>query len=120
MDVFQGDRSFAPHVEKAVRLYLSVHQVAIKLLATFRKSFEFLYQSVVEWIQQPFCPKSDAEWPDLEELLLGASLCSLPWPLLREAFVRKLFVQLLNGTMQMSAKASVRQTGRLIALWQIL
>lgn len=109
LDVFQGDRSFAPHVEKAVRLYLAVHQVAIKLLATFRKSFEFLYQSVVDWIQQPFCPKSDVEWPDLEELLLGASLCSLPWPLLREAFVRKLFVQLLNCTTQMSSKASIRQ-----------
>jgi len=109
VDVFQGDRSFAPHVEKAVRLYLAVHQVAIKLLATFRKSYEFLYQSVVEWIQQPFCPKSDQEWPDLEELLLGASLCSLPWPLLREAFVRKLFAQLLNSTTQMSAKASIRQ-----------
>jgi hypothetical protein len=109
IDVFQGDRSFAPHVEKAVRLYLAVHQVAIKLLATFRKSYELLYQSVVEWIQQPFCPKSDIEWPDLEELLLGASLCSLPWPLLREAFVRKLLASLLTNTTQMSAKASIRQ-----------
>lgn len=109
IDVFQGDRSFAPHVEKAVRLYLAVHQVAIKLLATFRKSYELLYQSVVEWIQQPFCPKSDNEWPDLEELLLGASLCSLPWPLLREAFVRKLFASLQKNTTQMSAKASIRQ-----------
>merc|ERR1712072_614124 len=87
----------------------AVHQVAIKLLATFRKSFQLLYQRVVDWIQQPFCSKSDVEWPDLEELLLGASLCSLPWPLLREAFVRKLFVQLLNSTTQMSAKAPIRQ-----------
>jgi len=109
LDVFQGDRSFAPHVEKAVRCYLAVHQVAIKLLATFRKSFELLYKSVVDWIQQPFCPKSDTEWPDLEELLLGSSLCSLPWPLLREAFVRKLFVQLLHSTTLMSSKASIRQ-----------
>lgn len=109
LDVFHGDRGFVPHVEKAVRLYLAVHQVAIKLLATFRKSFELLYRSVVEWIQQPFCAKSDAEWPDLEELLLGASLCSLPWPLLREAFVRKLFVHLLSSTTQMGAKASTRQ-----------
>jgi hypothetical protein len=109
IDVFHGDRSFAPRVEKAVRLYLAVHQVAIKLLATFRKSFELLYQSVVQWIQQPFCPRSASEWPDLEELLLGASLCSLPWPLLREAFVRKLLVQLLEGTAQMNAKATGRQ-----------
>eukprot|EP00435_Cladocopium_sp_Y103_P039421 s2269_g10.t1 len=95
LDVFQGDRNFTPHVEKAVRVYLALHQVAIKLLATFRKSYEVLYQSVLdrEWIQQPFCAKSDAEWPDLEELLLGSSLCSVPWSLLREAFVRKLLVQ---------------------------
>jgi len=109
VDVFQGERTFAPHIEKAVRMYLAVHQVAIKLLATFRKSYELLYQSVVEWIQQPFCPKSDTEWPDLEELLLGASLCSMPWPLLREAFVRKLFVELLSSTTQMNSKAPIRQ-----------
>jgi hypothetical protein len=109
VDVFHGDRGFLPHVEKAVRCYLAVHQVAIKLLATFRKSFALLYQSVVEWIQQPFCLKSDTQWPDLEELLLGASLCSLPWPLLREAFVRKLFVQLLRSTTQMSSKTPIRQ-----------
>ena len=60
VDVFQGDRNFAPHMEKAVRVYLAVHQVAIKLLATFRRSYELLYQSVLEWIQQPFCPKSEA------------------------------------------------------------
>ena len=36
LDVFQGDRNFTPHMEKAVRVYLAVHQVAIKLLATFR------------------------------------------------------------------------------------
>ena len=108
VDVFQGDRGFAPHMEKAVRVYLAVHQVAIKLLATFRKSYELLYQSVLEWIQQPFCPKSDSEWPDLEELLLGASLCAVPWSLLREAFVRRLFVHLLSIT-KMSAKAPIRQ-----------
>ena len=108
VDVFQGDRNFAPHMEKAVRVYLAVHQVAIKLLATFRKSYELLYQSVLEWIQQPFCPKSDSEWPDLEELLLGASLCAVPWSLLREAFVRRLFVHLLSIT-KMSAKAPIRQ-----------
>jgi len=107
--VFHGDRSYAPRVEKAVRVYLAVHQVAIKLLATFRKSYEHLYRSVVEWVQQPFCPKSESEWPDLEELLLGASLCAFPWPLLREAFVRKLFVQLLRDTTQMSTKAPIRQ-----------
>eukprot|EP00411_Alexandrium_monilatum_P110235 CAMPEP_0175709198 /NCGR_PEP_ID=MMETSP0097-20121207/39449_1 /TAXON_ID=311494 /ORGANISM="Alexandrium monilatum, Strain CCMP3105" /LENGTH=1037 /DNA_ID=CAMNT_0017016591 /DNA_START=8 /DNA_END=3121 /DNA_ORIENTATION=+ len=107
--VFHGDRSFAPRVEKAVRLYLAVHQVAIKLLATFRRSYEALYCSVVEWVQQPFCPRSEAQWPDLEELLLGASLCSFPWALLREAFVRKLVAQLLRETTQMSAKAPIRQ-----------
>lgn len=107
--VFHGDRSFAPRVEKAVRLYLLVHQVAIKLLATFRTSFELLYRSVVEWVQQPFSPRSDAHWPDLEELLLGASLCALPWPLLREAYVRKLLVQLLKCTTPMGTKASARQ-----------
>eukprot|EP00913_Durusdinium_trenchii_P002275 g2100.t1 len=78
LDVFQGDRNFTPHVEKA------------------------------EWIQQPFCAKSDAEWPDLEELLLGSSLCSVPWSLLREAFVRKLVVQLLETT-TMNPKAPIRQ-----------
>mmetsp|Transcript_27415 Transcript_27415/g.64035 ORF Transcript_27415/g.64035 Transcript_27415/m.64035 type:complete len:1045 (-) Transcript_27415:184-3318(-) len=109
VDVFQGDRSFAPHMEKAVRVYLALHQVAIKLLATFRKSYELLYQSVLEWIQQPFSPKSEAAWPDLEELLLGASLCAVPWSLLREAFVRKLFVQLLESTTKTSAKAHMRQ-----------
>ncbi|CAK9028921.1 Sodium/calcium exchanger 1 [Durusdinium trenchii] len=108
LDVFQGDRNFTPHVEKAVRVYLALHQVAIKLLATFRKSYELLYQSVLEWIQQPFCAKSDAEWPDLEELLLGSSLCSVPWSLLREAFVRKLVVQLLETT-TMNPKAPIRQ-----------
>jgi hypothetical protein len=109
VDVFHGDKSFGPRVEKAVRVYLAVHQVAIKLLATFRKSYEELYRSVVNWVQQPFCPKSDAEWPELEELLLGASLCAFPWPLLREAFVRKLFFQLLEGTTSMSSKASMKQ-----------
>ncbi|CAJ1395236.1 unnamed protein product [Effrenium voratum] len=108
LDVFQGDRNFTPHMEKAVRVYLAVHQVAIKLLATFRKSFELLYQSVLEWIQQPFSPKSDADWPDLEELLLGSSLCSVPWSLLREAFVRKLCVQLAETT-TMSNKAPMSQ-----------
>jgi len=108
LDVFQGDRNFTLHVEKAVRVYLALHQVAIKLLATFRKSYELLYQSVLEWIQQPFCAKSDAEWPDLEELLLGSSLCSVPWSLLREAFVRKLVVQLLESTTT-NAKAPMRQ-----------
>lgn len=108
LDVFQGDRNFTPHVEKAVRVYLALHQVAIKLLATFRKSYEVLYQSVLEWIQQPFCAKSDADWPDLEELLLGSSLCSVPWSLLREAFVRKLLVQLLESTTT-NAKAPMRQ-----------
>jgi len=109
VDVFHGDKSFAPRVEKAVRLYLAVHQVAIKLLATFRGSYEALHRSVVEWVQQPFCPRSEATWPDLEELLLGASLCAFPWPLLREAFARKLVAQLLRGTTQMSAKAPIRQ-----------
>lgn len=109
VNVFHGDRGFAPQVEKGVRLYLAVHQVAIKLMATFRTSFEHLYRSVVEWIQQPFCPKSDRQWPDLEELLLGASLCALPWPLLREAFVRKLVAQLLKTTTQMNHKAPIRQ-----------
>lgn len=112
VEVFQGDKgygTFAPRTERAVRVYLAVHQLAIKLLATFRVSFESIYRSVVDWIQQPFCHKSDAQWPDLEELLLGASLCSVPWPLLREAFVRKLFVQLLQCTTQMSGKTPMRQ-----------
>ena len=38
----------AAQVEKAVRVYLALHQVAIKLLATFRKSYELLYQSVLD------------------------------------------------------------------------
>merc|ERR1719171_1760045 len=39
VEVFQGDKgygSFAPRTERAVRVYLAVHQLAIKLLATFR------------------------------------------------------------------------------------
>jgi len=109
VDIFHGDASHSARVEEGVRLYLAVHQVAIKLLATFQTSFKLLFNSVVEWIQQPFTPKSDTEWPDLEELLLGASLCSMPWPLLREAFVRKLFVLLLGGTTRMGAAATARQ-----------
>ena len=42
-------------VEKAVRVYLALHQVAIKLLATFRKSYELLYQSVLDRVWMGDC-----------------------------------------------------------------
>ena len=42
-------------VEKAVRVYLALHQVAIKLLAAFRKSYELLYQSVLDRVWMSDC-----------------------------------------------------------------
>jgi hypothetical protein len=53
-----------------------------------------LYQSIIRWIQNPFTKQSMKEWPDLEELLIAASLAGIPWPMLREAFVRRLIASL--------------------------
>jgi hypothetical protein len=52
--------------------------------------FRYLYRSIIRWIQNPFANENVKEWPDLEELLIAASLAGIPWPMLREAFVRRL------------------------------
>lgn len=73
VDVFHGDRSFTPHVEKAVRVYLAVHQVAIKLLA-------YIQAKEAAWRAAPN-PAETSEGPALPSAALeqlaaiGADVC---------------------------------------------
>lgn len=66
-----------------------MHQTSIKLVINYREAYEYLYRSVINWydmvclllsngrIQNPFSEASNRNWPDLEELLLGASLVGI-------------------------------------------
>jgi Zinc finger, C3HC4 type (RING finger) len=95
-------------LDKALRLYLLIHQIAIKLVLHYRETYEHLYRSVVRWLTNPFTDEAQREWPDLEELLIAASLVGVPWALLREAFMRKLM-----GTLVLSG-ASMRDNANAV------
>jgi hypothetical protein len=82
-------------VDYSLRTYLLVHQVSIKLILYYRDAYELLYRQVMRWIQNPFSAESNKEWPDLEELLIAASLVGIPWALMRESFVRKFLHNLI-------------------------
>lgn len=45
-------------IEYSLRTYLLVHQISIKLILYYRRSYEVLYASVIRWIQNPFSAES--------------------------------------------------------------
>lgn len=112
MEIFRG-RSMAKnnkrcseeYVEYAIRTYLLIHQVSIKLVVYFRKTRDILVASILRWIMAPFSGKAQREWPHdgngLLEFLIGASIVGVPWRLVREPFVRALFTQLVRSMPKM-------------------
>lgn len=110
IEVIHGQTdAIAERLDHAIRTYLLVHQISIRLVIYYREAYEFLYRSVINWIQNPFSEASARQWPDLEELLLGASLVGIPWGLLREAFVRRIFVYLIENSSKIRDGVSIRQ-----------
>lgn len=89
-------------LEHAIRTYLLIHQVAIKLILRYPRAYEHLYRTVVRWIQNPFTEESIKTWPNIEELLIAASLVGIPWNMLRESFMRKLIAQIMSSAGIMS------------------
>jgi hypothetical protein len=85
LEVIQGT-GYKQYCEHAVRLYLILHHTAIKLLSFFPQAHQLVYDKVKEWAQNPFSPT--ASWSP-EEVMLAASLVSVPFALLREAIVRR-------------------------------
>eukprot|EP01111_Echinosteliopsis_oligospora_P011599 TRINITY_DN3866_c0_g1_i1.p1 TRINITY_DN3866_c0_g1~~TRINITY_DN3866_c0_g1_i1.p1 ORF type:complete len:774 (-),score=200.90 TRINITY_DN3866_c0_g1_i1:402-2723(-) len=97
MEVFNGRSSVLPErIDHSIRTYLLIHQVSIKLVLYYPTAYECLYKSVVRWIQNPFSPLCEEEWPSLESVLVGASLVGIPWPMMRESFVKKLMFVMMN------------------------
>eukprot|EP01129_Flabellula_baltica_P009257 TRINITY_DN3751_c0_g1_i2.p1 TRINITY_DN3751_c0_g1~~TRINITY_DN3751_c0_g1_i2.p1 ORF type:complete len:665 (+),score=130.32 TRINITY_DN3751_c0_g1_i2:110-2104(+) len=97
MEVVKGFSSALPdRLDQCIRTYLLIHQVAIKLMTYYETCFSMIYQSISKWIQNPFSKESEENWPDLEKLLIASSLVGIPWPVLREAFLRKLFYNMIT------------------------
>eukprot|EP00455_Lapot_gusevi_P038904 TRINITY_DN4359_c0_g1_i1.p1 TRINITY_DN4359_c0_g1~~TRINITY_DN4359_c0_g1_i1.p1 ORF type:complete len:653 (-),score=213.79 TRINITY_DN4359_c0_g1_i1:29-1987(-) len=100
---------FDARFEYALRIYLAIHQVAIKLLLHYPDTYAYLYRSIIRWIQNPFAPENHREWPDVEEVLIAASLVGINWPTIREAFFRKLLWNLLETTSGMREGAPIHE-----------
>mmetsp|Transcript_99677 Transcript_99677/g.228746 ORF Transcript_99677/g.228746 Transcript_99677/m.228746 type:complete len:842 (+) Transcript_99677:3-2528(+) len=90
MEVASGT-GFRQYTEHAIRLYLAIHHTAIKILAHFPSAHQAVYDQVKSWMQNPFA--RGTFWGP-EEVMLAASLVSVPFPMLREALVRRVLADL--------------------------
>jgi 2'-5' RNA ligase len=99
--------AFDDRFDQVLRIYLLVHQVAIKLVKHYPSCFQYLYRKVFRWLQNPFARENRRTWPDIEEVLIAASLVGIDFSYIREAFTRKLVYTLLRNTSQMSANAEM-------------
>jgi len=90
MEVANGT-GFRQYTQHAIRLYLAIHHTAIKILAHFPSAHQAVYDQVKCWMQNPFA--RGTFWGP-EEVMLAASLVSVPFPMLREALVRRVLADL--------------------------
>ena len=108
MEIFRGTSTAKKnkqcseeYIEFAIRTYLLIHQVSIKLVVYFHKTRDILVESILRWIMAPLSKRAQKEWPHdgngLPEFLIGASLVGVPWHLIREPFMRALFTQLMRS-----------------------
>lgn len=104
LEVLQG-AGFEQYCEHAIRLYLIIHHTAIKLISFFPKAHQCVYDAVKEWIQNPFAPV--VIWGP-EEVMLAASLVSVPFSLLREPLVRRVLHD-MQGAAGTSTKVLLKQ-----------
>jgi hypothetical protein len=93
--------------EQAMRLYFLIHQISIKLVLRYQEAYQFLYRSVMRWIFNPFTEDSIRAFPDIEEVLIAASLVGIPWNLIREAFMRRLIASLMMNAGVMSSTSQM-------------
>lgn len=99
METVKGRESALPtRTDQALRIYLLVHQTAIKLIIYYPEVYSRLYNTVMQWIQSPFCLSSLTSFDDLIHVLITASLVGVPWSMLRYAFVLRLFAQMIAAT----------------------
>ena len=71
--------------------------MSLKLIIYYKKTYEYIYSSIMQFVQNPFAAKNLEEWNNLEELLIASCLVGVPWSVLREAFVRRLFIQFVES-----------------------
>jgi len=104
------DEEFMDHV---IRTYCFIHQVSIKFIKnetyTSRKIYEHIYRKIIHFIQNPFSPMNRMTWPIIEEVLVAASLVNINWSVIREAIVRRLFVEFINSASNMRENAPIHE-----------
>eukprot|EP01012_Entosiphon_sulcatum_P044184 TRINITY_DN5875_c0_g1_i1.p1 TRINITY_DN5875_c0_g1~~TRINITY_DN5875_c0_g1_i1.p1 ORF type:complete len:798 (-),score=131.19 TRINITY_DN5875_c0_g1_i1:17-2410(-) len=85
-------------IDQSIRTWLLLHQISIKLIINYPQTYDWLYRSIRRWIQNPLEPHNAAEWPDVEHVLILSNLVGIPWTVMREAVLRRIFATFLQQT----------------------